>query len=92
LQTETQAAEQHLAATVAELQELQDDRFDERDLVAVLQQFEPVWVSLTSHEQVQLIEMVIEKVGFDGRTGKVEVGFRSKGLRELCRIAIKTQT
>jgi len=92
LQKETEAAEQHLAATVAELQELRTNPFDEGDLIAALKQFEPVWVSLNSREQVQLIEMVIEKVGFDGRTGKVEVGFRSKGLRELCRIAIKTQT
>ena len=84
LQTETQAVEQHLAAVGAEFQELQNDPFDERDLIAALKQFEPVWASLTTREQVQLINLVIEKVGYDGRTGKVSVSFRSAGLRQLC--------
>ncbi len=90
LQTETQAAEQRLAATVGELQELQGNPFDELDLVAALQQFEPVWASLTTREQVQLINLVVEKVGYDGRSGKVEVSFRSAGLRNLCKSTIAT--
>ena len=73
LQTETQATEQHLAAVAAELQELQNDPFDERDLMTALKQFEPVWAFLTTREQVELINLAVEKVGYDGRTGKVAV-------------------
>jgi len=90
LQKETEAAEQQLASVAAELQELQNDSFDERDLIAALKQFEPVWASLTTHEQVRLINLVVEKVGYDGRTGKVAVSFRSAGLRELCNKTIDT--
>jgi site-specific DNA recombinase len=84
LQKEMGTAEQDLAAVVAELQELQDNPFDEHDLITMLKRFEPIWASLTAREQVQLISLVVEKVGYDGRIGKVEVSFRSKGLRELC--------
>ena len=90
LQNETEAAEQHLAALKAEFQQLHDDPFEEGDLIAALKQFEPVWVSLTTREQVQLITLVVEKVGYDGQTGKVEVSFRSAGLRQLCNRTIDT--
>lgn len=90
LQKETAVAEQHLAAFKAELQQLQDDPFEEGDLIAALKQGEPVWASLTTREQVQRINLVVEKVGYDGRTGQVEVSFRSKGLRELCNRKINT--
>ena len=49
-----------------------------------LEQFDPVWNSLTWREQARLVHLLIEKVGYDGRTGKVTVSFRSAGLKELC--------
>ena len=84
LQKEIQATEQRLSALAEELRELQNDAFDEPDLVQALQQFDPVWNSLTTREQARLVHLLIEKVGYDGRTGKVTVSFRSAGLKELC--------
>jgi len=44
---------------------------------------------LTTREQEQLIQLLVAKVGYDGRTGKVTVNFRSAGAKELCQA--KTQ-
>ena len=49
-----------------------------------LKEFEPVWKSLNTNEQTRIIRAVIERVGYDGRTGKVAVTFRSAGLKVLC--------
>ncbi len=91
LQKEIQATEQRLSELAEELQELRDDAFDEQDLVQALQQFDPVWNSLTTREQARLVHLLIEQVGYDGRTGKVTVSFRSAGLKELCNGDTKTQ-
>jgi site-specific DNA recombinase len=91
LQKEIQATEQRLAELAEELQALKNDAFDEQDLVQALRQFDPVWNSLTTCEQARLVHLLIEKVGYDGRTGKVTVSFRSAGLKELCNGNTNTQ-
>ena len=88
LQRETQATEQHLAEVAGELQEFGNDPFDEQDLTQALKQFDPVWASLTNRDQIRLVNILIDKVGYDGRTGKITVGFRSAGLKELCNSTI----
>jgi hypothetical protein len=30
------------------------------------------------------VRHLVEKVGYDGRTGKVRVSFKSSGIKELC--------
>jgi len=84
LQTEIQTAEQRMATLAQELKALESDPIDEEDLVRALAQFDPVWQLLTTREQVRIVNLLIEKVGYDGRTGKVTVSFRSAGLKELC--------
>jgi hypothetical protein len=32
----------------------------------------------------QMIHLLVAKVGYDGRTGKVTVNFRSAGAKQLC--------
>ena len=54
------------------------------DLGRTLAEFDAIWSSLTTKEQEQLIQLLVAKVGYDGRTGKVTVNFRSAGAKELC--------
>ena len=49
-----------------------------------LAEFDPVWASMTTREQTRLVQLLVAKVGLDGRTGKVTVDFRSAGIRDLC--------
>jgi hypothetical protein len=43
-----------------------------------------VWESLTTRERETLIRTLVTKVGYDGRTGKVTIGFRHAQGRDLC--------
>ena len=43
-----------------------------------------MWKSLNTNEQTQIIRTVIERVGYDGRTGKVAVTFRTAGFKAMC--------
>ena len=84
LQGQIQEAEHRLSLLATEGQELEADEIDEADALRALAEFHPVWAELTTREQVRLIQMLVAKVGFDGRTGKVTVDFRSAGIRDLC--------
>jgi site-specific DNA recombinase len=57
---------------------------DKNDILATLRQFEPVWESLNSREQVQIVRMLIENIVYNGKTNKVTVSFRSAGIRRMC--------
>ena len=35
-------------------------------------------------EQERFIHTLVEQVRYDGKTGTVTVGFRSRGIRDLC--------
>jgi len=49
-----------------------------------LQQFEPLWGTLTTQEKIKIIRLLVERVGFDGRDNSVTVTFRSQDIKELC--------
>lgn len=35
-------------------------------------------------EQMRFVRHLVEKVGYDGRTGKVRASFKSSGIKALC--------
>ena len=55
-----------------------------RMCLSAIERFEPAWNSLRTHQQTRIVNLLVERVGYDGRTGKVTVAFRSQGMRELC--------
>ena len=61
-----------------------DSLINAEDLRRTLAEFDAIWSSLTTKEQEQMIHLLVAKVGYDGRTGKVTVNFRSAGAKELC--------
>ena len=84
LQRQLLSAEQRMAEMAREGRELEADQIDEADALRTMATFDPIWTSLTTREQVRLIQMLVTKVGYDGRNGNVTVDFRSAGVRELC--------
>jgi site-specific DNA recombinase len=69
---------------------LQREAIDENDLTHALMLFEPVWEMLPPRDQSRIIKLLIERIGYDGRDGKVTITFRSLGLRMLCNDQEKT--
>jgi site-specific DNA recombinase len=81
--------ERRLTEILQELQTLESQAVDEGDFRTALAHFGPVWESLNSREQTQIIRTLIERVVYNGKTNTVTVSFRSAGIRELCRGADK---
>mgnify|MGYP000873049917 CR=1 FL=1 len=49
-----------------------------------LRDFDGLWSEMTSREQEKFVKTLVERVTYDGATGKVTVGFRTAGIRQLC--------
>jgi site-specific DNA recombinase len=89
LQREIEITEQRLAELAAERKDLDSERINAEDLRRTLAEFDAIWSSLTTKEQEQMIHLLVAKVGYDGRTGKVTVNFRSEGAKELCQAKVQ---
>jgi site-specific DNA recombinase len=58
-------------------------RIDEKELRRTMESFDEVWKAMNMEDQRTLLRQLVEKVGYDGRTGKVTVSFKSAGVKEL---------
>ncbi len=78
----------HLNRRLAELGQqlatIEAERMQPQDLGAKLQKFDPLWEQLSSWEQERFIRALVEHVGYDGKTGTVTLGFRSRGIKDIC--------
>ncbi len=77
------ALEGRLAALAQELDSLRRFRIDAADLRKALAQFTPVWDHLTSLEQQRIVRLLVERIDYDGRSGKVAITFSAVGVRTL---------
>jgi site-specific DNA recombinase len=55
----------------------------EEEAARALSAFDPVWGSLTPREQGRVIDLLVERVEYDGRAGTVAVTFRPTGIKAL---------
>ena len=56
---------------------------DEKDAVRALALFEPVWDALSPREQVRVVQLLVERVDYDGAKGTVSITFHPTGIRSL---------
>ncbi|WP_321471401.1 recombinase family protein [uncultured Paludibaculum sp.] len=84
IQRDIETTERRLAELTAERTELDRDHINANDLHRTLAEFDAIWSSLTTKEQEQMIHLLVAKVGYDGRTGKVTVNFSNQGAKEIC--------
>jgi site-specific DNA recombinase len=56
---------------------------DEREVARALSVFDPVWDSLTPREQARIVQLLVERVDYDGAKGKVSITFRPSGIKTL---------
>jgi len=66
-----------------EILRLEKQRVDEKELRKTMGSFQEVWKAMNIEEQRALVGQLVEKVGYDGRTGKVTLSFKSAGVKEL---------
>lgn len=77
--------EEQLQAVEEELAALHGQRIYPDELRAALQAFDPVWAQLTTPERAQLLQSLIERIDYDGGTGKLAIIFRPEGAHLLGR-------
>jgi len=83
LQDRVGVAERRLTEIRSEMAALEGQQVSEEELAAALGQFDPVWESLAPREQVRLVRLLVERVGYDGREGTVSVTLRPAGIKTL---------
>ena len=52
-------------------------------MALALEQFGPVWESLTPREQARLVQLVVARVDYDGAAGKAAITFHPPGIKAL---------
>jgi site-specific DNA recombinase len=56
---------------------------DEREVTLALSAFDPVWEALTPREQARIVQLLVERVEYDGRASKVSIRFHPAGIKTL---------
>ena len=83
LREQVASGEAHAAELRKEILRLEKQLVDEKDLCKAMGSFQEVWKAMNIEEQRALVGQLVEKVGYDGRTGKVTLSFKSAGVKEL---------
>ena len=84
LQDQIRIIEQRMTTIREEVIAIQRETVDEGDMARALAVFSPVWEALSPREQSRIVRLLVERVGYDGRDGRVTVTFRSAGFKALC--------
>ncbi len=58
-------------------------QFDPRQAAQSVAQFDPVWDALVPREQAALLQLLIERVDYDGGAKEVAITFRADGIASL---------
>lgn len=83
LQEQIASAERRLTEVRDEVEHLRRDVIDEADVARAVAEFDPVWETLSSHEQARLVQLLIKRIDYDGRDGVVSITFHAAGIKTL---------
>ena len=76
-------AERRVTEIDDELATLEGDLVDGAEVAAALADFDAVWDCLAPREQARVIELLVERVEYDGGGGNVAITFRPSGIKAL---------
>lgn len=76
-------AERRITEIDDELATLDGELVDEIEATAALADFNTLWDCLAPREQARVIELLVERVAYDGRAGKIAITFRPAGIKTL---------
>jgi len=62
---------------------LEKGQVSREEVAQALAAFDPVWESLTPQEQARLVQLLIERVDYDGARGKIAITFHATGIKTL---------
>ena len=83
IQSRIETADRRAKQITVELTALEAQRIDDKQIQEVLAGFDQVWQALPRKEQVRVVRLLIESVGYDGPGGNVAITFHPTGLKSL---------
>jgi site-specific DNA recombinase len=83
LQDRIRGAERRATEIREQVLALRRSTVDESEISTALAMFDPVWDSLAPREQARIIQLLVERVDYDGATGKVSITFHPSGIKTL---------
>ena len=71
---------------------LSRETIDEAEVAATLRDFDQLWDVLAPAEQSRVLQLLVERVTYDGHTSKLSITYRLTGIRALTeQIASRTE-
>jgi site-specific DNA recombinase len=83
LNEQIRLAEQKATVLGEQILQRRRETVDQGEVAAALSVFDPVWEQLTPKEQARVIELLVERVDYDGKDGTVSITFHQTGIRTL---------
>ncbi len=83
LQERIRGAERRATEVREQVLALSRDLVDQREVATAMSIFEPVWDALTPREQARVVQLLVERVDYDGATCKVTIVFHPSGIKTL---------
>jgi site-specific DNA recombinase len=75
--------EQGLTKVREQILALQKQRIDCTEVSAALAHFDPLWEQLSPKEQERVIQLLVQRIDYDGRAETISISFRPSGIRAL---------
>lgn len=86
-----QIAERRLTEVGKELAACKERLPDESAVAQVMAEFDQLWESLAPREQARMLALLVARVEYDGRRGKVSVTFQPTGLQAFAQEIARRQ-
>ncbi len=83
VQERLRVAERRLSEIDSEVVRLDQNTISDAEVARSLADFDQLWQSLGPREQARILELLIERVDYDGERGQVSLTFRPCGIRSL---------
>jgi len=83
LQDRLRGGERRLTEVREEILAHQRQSLTEHEVENALAAFDPVWEALTPREQRRIVQLLVERVDYDGAKGKVAITFHPTGIKTL---------
>ncbi len=75
--------ERSLATVRSDAESLREQHFSELDINAAFADFDNVWKALTTTEQIQVLNLLVERVQFDAEDSTIAITLHPSGIKSL---------
>ena len=91
LQAQIAATESCLQTALGQEQQIRAQVIGAEDIRAALAEFDQLWQTLMPHEQIKMLQLLIERIDYDGAEGDLSIAFNPHGLHQMMTTSEKTR-